>query len=129
LYMASKVGSSYSVPVNLGNSINSKYGEWNLEVNGKGDMIIFEASGRPENVSGYGDLYISFKFENQWSLPQNIAELNTSGSDLCPQLRDNGSVLFYSSSKSIRSTDVNIYFVEFEELVNKYRNSANYAKR
>ncbi len=126
LYMADHKDGKYAEPINLGKSINSKNGEWNLEVNGAGDMIIFEASGRPENVSGYGDLYISFKLKDKWSKPQNITELNTSGSDLYPQLVNDDSLLFYSSSKSIKSPDVNIYFVEFEQLRSKYKASAEY---
>ena len=61
LYKSSLVEDTFSTPQNLGNTINSPKGEWNLEINQKGDLLIFEASEREENLSGYGDLYISFK--------------------------------------------------------------------
>ena len=104
--------------------LNSKFGEWNLEVNQKGDLIIFEASQRKENLSSYGDLYISFKENDQWSVPQNIQEINTTGSDLYPELIEDTNTLYYSSSDSLESMQTNIYFIDFKNLYTKYRKNA-----
>ncbi len=124
LYTAKKTNDQYDPPINLGSSLNSEFGEWNLEVNQKGDLIIFEASQRKENLSSYGDLYISFKENDQWSLPQNIKEINTTGSDLYPELIEDTNTLYYSSSDSLESTQTNIYFVDFKNLYTKYRKNA-----
>lgn len=124
LYVSLLKNGKLSSPINLGNAINSPMGEWNLEINEKGDLIIFEASQRKQNVSSYGDLYISFKKDGTWTLPQNIIELNTSGSDLYPFLTKDERQLYYTSSDSLKSKRTNIYFIEFNRLYNKYKKQA-----
>ena len=124
LYMAKWTNGTFSDPLNLGNALNSPGGEWNLGINQSGDILIFEASDRKENVTPYGDLYISFKANNQWTIAQNIVELNTAGSDLYPHLLHDGKTLFYSSSNSLQSVDVNIYYSDFSELIKRYREKA-----
>ncbi|WP_276391276.1 hypothetical protein [Eudoraea chungangensis] len=126
LYIAKQLNGQFVQPINLGNTINSKFGEWNLEVNGKGDLIIFEASQKIENLSPYGDLYISFNNGRTWSEPLNISELNTTGSDLYPNLVNNDSLLYYTSSLTPESIDTDIYRIDFTELMNKYRRLAIY---
>lgn len=128
LYMAKKEKGAFSSPVNLGSTINSDKGEWNLEISGDGKILIFEASEREENLSPYGDLYISFKRGDAWTIPQNITELNTTGSDLYPQLHENNKTLSYTSSDSLRSTNTDIYQVEFGQMYKKYKRSSVLAK-
>ncbi len=124
LYMVKKEKELYTLPINLGNSINTNKGEWNLEISKDGSIIIFEASEREQNLSSYGDLYISFKLNEQWTIPQNIEEINTSGSDLYPELIDDDHILYFTSSDSLKSTDTNIYSIEFEAIYNNYRKDA-----
>lgn len=124
LYMAKKVNNRYQPPFNLGNILNSETGEWNLEVNAEGNILIFEASGKPQNLSPYGDLYISFKLNDRWSFPQNIKEINTSGSDLYPELIEGDDILYFSSSDSLKSTTTNIYSVAFNHIHMKYKKTA-----
>ena len=121
LYVAKKEKGAYTIPLNLGSSINTNKGEWNLEISKDGSVLIFEASEREQNLSPYGDLYISFKLNNQWSKPQNIEETNTTGSDLYPELIEDDQILYFTSSDSLRSTNTNIYSIEFRSIYNKYR--------
>ncbi|MEW2922835.1 hypothetical protein AB1A65_15280 [Muricauda sp. ANG21] len=121
LYVAQWSDGAFSEPENLGNILNSEMGEWNLEINGSGDLIIFEASGREENVSSYGDLYISFKEGGQWTVTQNLVELNTSGSDLYPYLTPDEKQLFYASSDSLQGKHTHIYVTDFEKLYRRYK--------
>lgn len=123
LYLSRLQDGNYQPPENLGSIINAATGEWNLEVSDAGDILIFEASGRTSNKSPYGDLYISFKSDDVWSIPQNIEELNSTGSDLYPELTSN-SVLFFSSSDKLESKSTNIYHVQFDIMLEKYRKSA-----
>ncbi|WP_411030572.1 hypothetical protein [Spongiimicrobium sp. 3-5] len=125
LYFAKKDKKGLHVPVNLGNIINSPMGEWNLEINPKGDLLIFEASQRSQNISSYGDLYISFKMNGLWTKPQHLEELNTSGSDLSPYLAKRGKVLFFSSSKSLESPQVDIFYIPFKPIYKKYKKRAS----
>ena len=125
LYMSRFTDGQFMVPINLGASVNRNTGEWNLEISGDGTILIFEASGRKENQSPYGDLYIAFKKEDSWTTSQNIIELNSTGSDLYPLLRDNGSLLYYSSSDSLSSKNTNIYSIPFLEILEEYRKNAS----
>ena len=124
LYVVPNEHGGAKVPINLGNILNSETGEWNLGVSPNGNTLIFEASQRKQNVSPYGDLYISFKKNNSWTIPQNIAELNTSGSDLYPFLADDLKLLYFTSSDSLKSTDTNIYFTDFTPILKKYQKRA-----
>ncbi|MDC8003653.1 hypothetical protein POV27_06290 [Aureisphaera galaxeae] len=124
LYVAKTEGGQFAAPANLGDAVNTDQGEWNLEISRDGKILIFEASGRPENVSSYGDLYISFKENDGWTVPQNITELNTSGSDLSACLTNKNKTLYYASSDSIKNPSVNIYRVDFKTIFDHYKKNA-----
>ena len=124
IYVAKIDGTDYKTPENLGRPINGPGGEWNLEISDDGQILIFEASGRKENKSAYGDLYISFKDDNTWTRPQNISELNTTGSDLYAELSADGN-LYYSSSQALGNEWVHIYSNSFKPILDKYRKLVN----
>ncbi len=124
LYMAKRVTEGFGMPINLGPAINSQLGEWNLGINRSGDILVFEASQRAENLSSYGDLYISFKIEGQWTPALNLKELNTTGSNLYPYMTPDGGRLYFTSSATLESTDTNIFSVAFKPLVSQYRKRA-----
>ena len=121
LYVAQNRAGKLAPPVNMGNTINSALGEWNLEVNNDGNLIIFEASQRQQNVTSYGDLYITFKIAGVWTIPQHIAELNTGGSDLYPYLTKEQDRLYYASSDSLKGQSTNIYVTDFQRIYDKYK--------
>lgn len=121
VYFAKKTENGFSNPVNIGSRVNSEYGEWNLEINKEGNTLIFESSGRDENLSPYGDLYISFKNDEGWSIPQNIQELNTTGSDLYATFAKDETLLYYASSDSLKSVRTNIYAIKFADILKKYK--------
>ncbi len=124
LYMVENRGGNFSHPINLGPIVNSPTGEWNLEISRDEKVLVFEASGRPQNVTGYGDLYISFKDGGRWTVPQNIKELNSGGSDLYPEIAAQGKELYFASSKELKNEWVNIYKVDFEALRRSYEQFA-----
>lgn len=129
LYMVKKDGNGFAPPQNIGSTINSKTGEWNLEVSKDGNILIFEASQRQQNLSPYGDLYISFKEGGLWSEPQHISEVNTTGSDLYPHIVESENRLYFSSGDSLESIRTNIYFIDFGFIEKKYRKNANFLTR
>ncbi|MCP5049252.1 MAG: hypothetical protein GY940_18930, partial [bacterium] len=120
LYMCRFVKGKYQEPVNLGERINSKTGEWNLYVSPDESYIIFEASGRKENKSVPGDLYLSFRRNHQWSKPANLEELNTTGSDLMPKVSPDRKYLYFSGSGNLQSTDTDIYRIDLSVIISKY---------
>lgn len=119
LYIAQKTTGSLGPPVSLGPVLNSEKGEWNLELNSDGDILIFEASQRRENISSYGDLYISFKKNGSWSLPQNISSANTSGSDLYPVFLSNDELL-YSSSRRMDGLQTDFFIGDLKQILGKH---------
>ncbi len=129
LYVAKYSSEGFAAPINLGPIINSHKGEWNLGISNDGQLLMYEASERPENKSSYGDLYISFKRGEQWTIPQNVEELNTEGSNLYPQFLENNSRLIYSSSELMESGNVDIYTTNFSDLLEKYSRNAQVAKK
>ena len=124
LYVSRRQNGILTPPLNLGSTVNSSEGEWNLGLNKNGDILLFEASGREQNQSSYGDLYISFLDSGAWTIPQNLTELNTTGSDLYPSLSDDGRTLFYASSDSLKSGSTNLYTLEFGPILKEYRQRA-----
>ncbi|MDT7831089.1 hypothetical protein RQM59_01790 [Flavobacteriaceae bacterium S356] len=128
IYFAKKEKDTFASSVNMGAVINADSGEWNVEINDNGDILIFESSGRDENLSPYGDLYISFRLNNQWSVPQNMEELNTTGSDLYAELTHGDTLLYYTSSDSLPSIDTDIYVIEFDHIHKKYHKRAIFSE-
>ena len=129
LYMSNYTSEGFSEPINLGSVVNSHLGEWNLGISNDGQLLMYEASGRPENKSSYGDLYISFRKDEQWTIPQNVEELNTEGSNLYPQFLLNNTRLIYSSSETKESPNVDIYSTDFSELLKKYEGNAQLPRK
>ncbi len=123
LYVARRTEAGYGPVENLGPTINAATGEWNLAINAPGDVLIFEASGRPENQTVPGDLYISFKLDSAWSKPQNLVELNTPGSDLYPELIGEHT-LYFASNDQLGSFAPKVYQVDFRQLLQRYRQQA-----
>ncbi len=128
LYWSKKLNTGYGSVENLGPAINAATGEWNLEINEQGDILIFEASGRAENQSGAGDLYISFKLDEYWSKPQNLIELNSPGSDLYPELIADHT-LYYASNDQAGSYAPEVYKVDFKPMLQRYREKAKKISR
>lgn len=88
----------YQKPQNLGNNINSKSGEWGSCVSPNGNFIIFENSGKPQNQSAAGDLYIAFKENGKWQKPIHFMnKLNSIGSDLSPKIH--GDTFYFASNR------------------------------
>ncbi|MCP5053737.1 MAG: hypothetical protein GY940_41610, partial [bacterium] len=98
LYVSRCVKGEYLEPVNLGKGVNSKTGEWNLYVSPDESYIIFEASGRKENLSVPGDLYIAPRKNGRFNSAVNLEELNTTGSNLMPKVSPDRKYLYYSGS-------------------------------
>lgn len=127
LYFSKFFNGELSEARNLGGVINSSKGEWNLEISSDGSIIIFEASGRSENFSSFGDLYISFRENDQWSIPQNIREINTTGSDLAPFISRDNKYLYYSSTDFKAGDAANLYRIDFAPM-STYRENAKFHK-
>ena len=97
----------YQTPQKLSEAINTKDYEADVFISPNESYIIY-CSKRKSGL-GHGDLYISFKDENEnWSQAINMGEpINSSKHELCPFVTKDGKYLFYTSNQ-------NIYWVSSE---------------
>ena len=66
----------------LGNAINSPTGEWNVTLSPDGSMMVFEASGPPDQSHGQRRSLPLMHGERRMAARQAMDALNTDGSDL-----------------------------------------------
>ncbi len=92
IYYSESDNRKFKVPVNMGDSINTKYFECDPFVSPDETYVIF-CSSRPEGY-GEGDLFISFKNdENKWSKAKNMGEIiNTKTHEFCPFVTKDGKI-------------------------------------
>ena len=74
--------------------------EWNVWVDAKESVLLFESSGRDEGLSEAGDLYESHRTGAAWGPPLHLPPpINSRASELCPRLSPDGRYLFFSSNR------------------------------
>lgn len=114
LYITQLNGNTWSVPVNMGNVVNTKDWESQPTINADGNRIIF-TSRRP---GGYGaaDLYMSEKNHlGLWGIPQNLGSIvNTPLSENSPFLAADGKTLYFSSTGHPGMGGADIFYTVFE---------------
>lgn len=99
-YFTSNNG-QFNKEVNLGTPVNSsKYEEADPYISSNEDFLIFHSYGRPDGY-GQGDLYISFKKENdKWTNPKNLGpQINTNEFEFGPSLTPDGKYFLFSRRK------------------------------
>lgn len=94
LLVSTRSGDTWSEPVEL--PFNSKeYSTGHATVSADGNTMIF-ASDMPGGKGGV-DLYKSVRVNGNWSAPENLAEVNTTGDEVFPFLHEGGVLLFSSN--------------------------------
>lgn len=97
LYISNKKNNKWSIPVNLGEKINTPAYETQPCISENGNLIFFCSN----RVGGYGgrDLWMSSKnSNNSWRKPVNLGPtINTPNNEECPFLHQDGVTLFFSS--------------------------------
>jgi hypothetical protein len=100
LYCSKQTEGRFTDPVNLGEAVNSKFGEEYFYLPPDESYIIFTSNNRPD---GYGehDLYISFKRDDgSWKQAKNMGSIvNSNTPDCFPRVSPDGKCLFYVSYK------------------------------
>ncbi len=111
---------TYQTPINLGSNLNTNGGEWGSCISPNGDFIIYEASGRDQNITHDGDLYISYFKNNQWSKSQYLGDLNSGGSDLSPKIHNK--TLYFASNRhenfkvEMNNNNVDLYSIHLDSI-------------
>ncbi|WP_298897527.1 serine hydrolase [uncultured Psychroserpens sp.] len=112
---------TYQTPINLGSNINTNTGEWGGCISPNGDFFIYEASGRDQNITHDGDLYISYFKNNKWSKSQHLNALNSGGSDLSPKIHNN--MLYFASNRhsnfqiEMNNNNVDLYTIPLDSVM------------
>ena len=109
IYKSDFVNGAFQEPQKLPNTINTKHYEADVYVAPDESYMIFCAN-RPEGL-GAGDLYISFKDENDdWKTAVNMGEpVNTYGHELCPFVTPDGKYFLYTSNQDIYWVSTKIF--------------------
>lgn len=97
IYYSLKTNNGWSIPINLGANVNSKYWDAQSSISADGRFLFF-SSDRPEG-HGKRDLYVCFKTKSgRWSNPRNLGDvINTKGDDEAPFFHPDGSTLYFMS--------------------------------
>lgn len=106
IFMAEPLGDSFSKPVVLDSSINTKTYEFNAYVSPNDSLLIFSSYGRKDGYGG-GDLYYSKKDDTgKWSPAQNLGkEINSSKLEYSPYVDWNNKMLYFTSERSVITDD------------------------
>lgn len=102
IFYAERLEDGFENPVRLNDIVNSHW-EGDIFISPKEDYMIFASYGRD---SGSG-LYITFKKEGEWILPQRMSEeINVTGREFCPIISPNGKYFFFTSNQSVESKEL-----------------------
>ena len=81
--------------------------------------MIFRSYGRP---TGSG-LYITFKSNNEWSIPQYMGqEINKTGGEFCPMVDPDGKYFFFTSGYIVPKAESK-QKLTYQNLKNEFQNS------
>jgi len=97
IYFSSRANKSWTIPVNMGSPVNSKYSEKQPSISSDKKVLYF-ASNRPGGLGGL-DIWYSQRDKNgNWGKPVNMGEIiNTEGDDQSPFIHPDNQTLYFSS--------------------------------
>lgn len=128
IWMCELSNGKYLPPKNLGQAVNSTTDEFNAFISPDENYIIFSSWER-EDSFGSGDLYISFKNENnEWQQAINLGEgINSPALDYCPYVTRDKKWFFFTSRRLSENLD-NMEFKGYDSLktiLNSTQNGQN----
>ncbi|MEP7196653.1 MAG: OmpA family protein [Saprospiraceae bacterium] len=114
LYISNKKNNSWSIPVNMGEKINTPAYETQPCIADNGKLILFSSN----RIGGYGgsDIWMSVKNKsNAWIKPINLGPvINTKDDERCPFLHQDGKTLYFSSNGHPGMGSNDIYYSQME---------------
>ncbi|MEM6697764.1 MAG: hypothetical protein AAF599_05175 [Bacteroidota bacterium] len=121
LYYSKYFNGSWSVPRNLGASINSAHDEQSPFLDKDGRTLYF-ASNHPRKSMGQFDLFQSvFDLETElWSIPQNLGtSINTYANELHFFINDKGNKAYFSSDRWSGEGGYDIYEMNTDAFISR----------
>lgn len=124
IYRSRFIGGKYTKPENLGDMINTKYGEGDIFIAPDESYIIF-SSGRPGGF-GSGDLYISYcRQDGTWKTSINMGNhINSPFLEYCPYVSSDGKYLFFTSYRKPNKNYVSNPLT-YDEIIKTYQSPQN----
>jgi hypothetical protein len=118
IYRSRFINGAYTIPENLGGTLNTNYSEGDLCVAPDESFLIVSCWNRPDN-RGVSDFYISFHDENgKWSKLKNIGEpINSDHEENCPTLSPDGKYFLFNR-RNVTTGKTDIYWVDAEIINN-----------
>lgn len=112
LFLSKKIGVKWSVPKNMGATINSSAWDSQPSLSADGRILYF-VSTRKGGI-GKQDIWVSYlSVDEKWSKPKNLGnKINTKENDISPFMHPNGQTLYYSSKGHVGMGGFDIYYSE-----------------
>lgn len=96
LYYSKIEGGKWSIPVNLGDLVNTRYSEKHPAISADGRRLFF-TSNRPGGSGDY-DIWMSVLQGDKWSAPVNLGDsINSPGTEQSPFIHPDQQSLYFSS--------------------------------
>jgi len=125
LYRAKPAGRDYSVPENLGDTINSPGPEIQVFTSADEQVLLLATAGRADGI-GSVDLYLSRRTGGAWSKPVNLGnKINSMGVDSAPRISPDGKYFFWTSTRGYGTEDQQVKQLSYAELSNKLQSAGN----
>lgn len=115
IFYTQKVGDVWSLPYNLGNTVNSKFRETQPSFSADGKSLYF-SSNRPGGM-GEHDIYVSnLKEDGSWGDPINLGnKVNSTGDEQSVFIHPDGRTLYFSSDGRTGMGGFDIYLCRKNE--------------
>ncbi len=98
LFYSVKTASGWSVPCNLGGTINTSNWEAQATISPNGKALIFVTDNKLAGQMGSNDLFVSRLTDKGWTKPTNLGSvINTKESEIRPSFASDGKTLYFSS--------------------------------
>ena len=115
LYFSAFENGKWSIPVNAGYPINTKYWESQPSVSAD-DRMLFFASNRPGGTGGKDIWYSMLNEKNKWSAPVNMGNtINTEGDEMSPFIHFDGKTLYFASDGRPGMGGFDLYFTRMND--------------
>jgi outer membrane protein OmpA-like peptidoglycan-associated protein len=124
LYVSVKQGDNWSVPVNLGLPVNTKYRETQPSITPDGRTLYF-SSDRPGG-KGQHDIWVTTREnDSKWSDPKNMGDtINTKGVEMSPFIHPDNQSFYFSSDGFIGLGGFDL-FVSRRDTTGKWQDPVN----
>jgi len=115
IYYARRTGDAWSVPVNLGDKVNSSSWESHPSISSDGNNLYF-SSGRRGSI-GKMDIWASRRDEQgNWQLPENLGEvINTTGREMSPFIHPDNRSLYFASDGHSGMGGLDLFFSRLDD--------------